>query len=428
MECGGQGVYLWFLARELTRLGHQVEVFVGPPYPDPMPWAEAVHRVPNREIWAKWFTRDYAGMLGEKRPTEILAPLDFYELAASRLGFLPEAFAFSCRAFRAVALELRRRRNWDIVHDVQCLGYGLLGLRAMGLPVVTTIHHPLSVDRRASFLRDANLVEAIGTAQFYPIGMQRFVARRLERVLTSSETSARQIVDDFGVAAERIVNVGNGLDTDYFSPNQGVERRDSELLCVGRASDPNKGIKTLIQALARLPEHTTLTLVDNNHPDNEIFKWARAASVAHRLHVTGRVPRDELLHLYRRAALVVVPSRFEGFGLPAAEAMACGTPVVACQAGALSEVMRVGGGGQLVPRDDPNALAAGIRELLDDPVRRATLGRDARKRIEANYSWPRVAEATVAVYRDVLAERRGRPTRTITSAHSGTRRATPSSA
>ena len=100
MECGGQGVYLWFLARELTRLGHHVEVFVGPPYPDPMPWAEAVHRVPNREMWAKWFTRDYAGMLGEKRPTEILAPLDFYELAASRLGFLPEAFAFSCRMHR----------------------------------------------------------------------------------------------------------------------------------------------------------------------------------------------------------------------------------------------------------------------------------------------------------------------------------------
>jgi glycosyltransferase involved in cell wall biosynthesis len=426
MECGGQGVYLWFLARELTRLGHRVEIFVGPPYPDPMPWADAVHHIPNREMWSKWFTRDYAGMLGEKHPGEILKPLNLYELAASRLGFLPEAFAFSCRAFGAVASRLRQNGSWDVVHDVQCLGYGLLGIRALGLPVVTTVHHPLTVDRRASFLRDESLAEAVGTAQFYPIGMQRAVAQRLERVLTSSETSAHQIVDDFGVSAERVVNVWNGIDTEYFAPDESVQRSDTELVCVGRASDPNKGIQTLIGALARLPEHTTLTLVDNNHPDNEIFRWARAACVDHRLNVTGRVPRDELLRLYRRAALVVVPSRFEGFGLPAAEAMACGTPVVACRAGALSEVMRVGGGGLTVPRDDPEALAAGVLELLEDPARRHALGQRARERVDACFSWRRVAEATVAVYRDVLAERRGRPTSTITSAHSGIRRASPS--
>jgi glycosyltransferase involved in cell wall biosynthesis len=428
MECGGQGVYVWFLARELARLGHHVEVFVGPPYPDPMPWADAVHRIPNREMWAKWFTRDYAGMLGEKSPTEVLAPLNFYELAASRMGFLPEPFAFSCRAFAAVAAQLKRGRRWDVVHDVQCLGYGLLGLQAMGLPVVTTVHHPLTVDRRASFVRDENLIEAVGTAQFYPIGMQRFVARRLDRVLTSSESSARQIVDDFGVRPGQVVNVWNGLDTDYFSPDEKTERSESELVCVGRASDPNKGIKTLVQALARLPEHVTLTLVDNDHPDNEIFKWARAASVIERLNVVGRVPRDELLNLYRRASVVVVPSRYEGFGLPAAEAMACGTPVVACQAGALPEVMRVAKGGLLVPRDDPDALARGIRELLDDPERRSSLGRSARERVVEAFSWRPVAEATVRVYRDVLSERRGLPTSTMTSAHSGTLRATPSRA
>jgi glycosyltransferase involved in cell wall biosynthesis len=428
MECGGQGVYLWFLARELARLGHRVEVFVGPPYPDPMPWAEAVHRIPNREMWARWFTRDYAGMLGERSRTEVLSPLNFYELAASRLGFLPEPFAFSCRTFGAMAGAIRRGARWDIVHDVQCLGYGLLGLRAMGLPVVTTVHHPLTVDRRASFVRDENLLESIGTAQFYPIGMQRFVVKRLERVLTSSESSARQIVDDFGVRADRVVNVWNGIDTDYFCPDEQVKRSDAEVVCVGRAADPNKGIKTLVQALARLPEHVTLTLVDSDHPDNEIFKWAGAATVGERLNVVGRVSRDELLHLYRRATVVVVPSRFEGFGLPAAEAMGCGTPVVACQAGALPELMRVAQGGLLVPRDDPDALAAGIRELLDDPQRRAELGRHARERVEATFSWRRVAEATLRVYRDVLEERRGRPARTITSAQAGACRASPSSA
>jgi glycosyltransferase involved in cell wall biosynthesis len=379
-------------------------------------------------MWAKWFTRDYSGMLGDRAGIEVLSPLNFYELAASRLGFLPEPFAFSCRAFRALSAALRRGARWDLVHDVQCLGYGLLGVRAMGLPTVATVHHPLTVDRRASFVRDTTLGEAVGTAQFYPVGMQAFVARRLDRVLTSSEASARRIVEDFRVPASRIANVWNGVDTDYYRPDPNVERSAAELVCVGRAADPNKGIRTLVEALALLPEPVRLTLVDNNHPDNEVFRWARDAGVGSRLEVVGRLPRDELLHLYRRATLVVVPSRYEGFGLPAVEAMACGTPVVACGVGALPEVMRLAGGGPLVAADDPAALAQGIRELLENPERRAQIGQQARTRVEATFSWSRVAKTTVGVYREAIAERRGRPTSTITSASRGHDRAAPSTA
>jgi len=403
MQCGGQGVYLWFLARELARLGHRVDVYVGPPYPDPMPFASRLTELPNRGFWARWYARDYAGMIPADNPLELLSPLNFYELGMSYLGFLPEPFAFSCRAFSAMAAELRSGRRWDIVHDVQCLGYGLLGIRAMGIPVVSTVHHPLTVDRRASFVRDETLVEAIGTQQFYPIGMQSFVARHIDRILTSSEWSARQIVRDFGVAAHRVTNVWNGLDTDFYSPDPSVERSQAELVCVGRASDPNKGIKTLIAALARLPSHVRLTLVDDDHPDNQVFRWAREAGVTERLHVAGRVPTQELLYLYRRATLLVVPSRFEGFGLPAVEAMACGTPVVACRAGALAEVMKLGDGGVVVPRDDPAALAQGVLQLLEQPELRRDMSRRARSRVEAHFSWARVAQATVETYQEVLA-------------------------
>lgn len=408
MQCGGQGVYLWFLARELARLGHEVEVFVGPPYPDPMPFAEAVEELPNRMHWARWFTRDYAGMVTPERPLASLSPLDLYEMGASRLGFLPEPFAFSVRAMRRLAQRLRAGARWDLVHDVQCLGYGLLGLRSMGLPVVTTVHHPLSVDRRASFIRDTTFTDALGTMQFYPIGMQSFVARRLDRVLTSSEESARTIARDFRVDPGRIANVWNGIDTDLFSPDPGVARSESELVCVGRASDPNKGIRSLIEAMAKLPRRVRLTLVDSDHPDNPVFEWARSAGLGDRLDVVGRVSTEELVRLYRRATLVVVPSRYEGFGLPAVEAMACGAPVVACAAGALPEVMEVGGGGVLVPRDRPEALAKGALQLLEQPETLRELGARARARIVGTFSWRPVAEATVGVYRDVLAGRRRR--------------------
>ncbi|MCZ6463729.1 MAG: glycosyltransferase family 4 protein [Proteobacteria bacterium] len=428
MLCGGQGVYLWFLARELARRGHRVDVLVGPPYPDPMPFAQEVVELPNQQFWARWFSRDYRGMLPEDGRLKILAPLHLYELGASRLGFLPEPFAFSLRVLSAMARRLRAGRRWDLVHDVQCLGYGLLGLRAIGLPLVTTVHHPLTVDRRASFLRDDTFMEAVGTMQFYPIGMQAFVARRLDRVLTSSETSARQIVRDFGVEPRRVINVWNGLDTELFRPDPSVKRRERELLCVGRAADPNKGVRTLLRALARLPDDVSLTLVDSDHPGNEVFRWARELGVGGRLHVVGHVPVEELVGLYRRAGLVVVPSRFEGFGLPAVEAMACGTPVVACSAGALPEVLGATGGGVLVERDDPEALASGIAGLLEQPDARAVLGDRARRRVEEMFSWPRVAAATESVYREIVAERRGRPASTATSAQAGARRAIQSRA
>ena len=426
MKCGGQGVYLWFLARELARQGAQVDVFVGPPYPDPMPFAKRVHELPNRQFWGRWFSRDYAGMVAGS-PLQTLSPLHFYELGCSRLGFLPEPFAFSVRAFRALSSQMRAGRTWDIVHDVQCLGYGLLGARAAGLPLVTTIHHPLTVDRRASFLRDTNLREAIGTMQFYPIGMQSFVARRLDRVLTSSETSAEQIVRDFGVDPQRVTNVWNGIDTDLYRPDADVPRQPNEILCVGRANDPNKGIRTLVESLAQMPESVHLSLVDEDHPDNPVFKWAQQAGVSQRLRVLGRISTPELVDHYRRAALVVVPSSYEGFGLPAVEAMACGTPVIACDAGALSEVIGITEGGLLVPRDDPGALAKATVTLLEQPETCARIGARARRRVVATLSWPRVAAATAEVYAEVLSERRGRPARTITSAQEGTRPATRSS-
>ncbi len=402
MQCGGQGIYLWFLARELARMGHRVDVFVGPPYPDPMPFAGRVEELPNEQFWAKWFMRDPAAFVMRPDPLRIFSPLHFYELAASRLGFLPEPFAFSLRAFSALARRLRAGDRYDVVHDVQCLGYGLLGLQALGLPVVTTVHHPLSADRRLSFLRDENLVEAIGTQQFYPIGMQAFVARRLARVITSSDASGELIRQDFGVRPEQMTMLGNGLDTDLFSPDPTVAREDHQLLCVGRASDPTKGIRVLIAMLARLPEHVRLTLVDREQ--SEARKWAEEAGCGHRLHVTGRVETEELVRLYRSAAVCVVPSRYEGFGLPAAEAMACSTPVVATAAGALPEVLATAGA-TCVPVGDADALAKAVVSLLDDPERRRRFGAEARPRIVDAYAWPRVAARTADVYREVCEAR-----------------------
>jgi glycosyltransferase involved in cell wall biosynthesis len=428
MRCGGQGVYLWFLARELARLGHEITVLVGPPLPDAMPFARDVLELPDDRFWGKWFVRDWSAFFPAENPLAVLAPLRFWELGASRIGFFPEPFAFSARAFHEVARRVRSGARWDLVHDVQCLGWGLLGVRALGLPVVATVHHPLTVDRRASYRRDRTLQEAIGTTEFHPVGMQSFVARRLDRILTSSEAGAHVIRQDFRVRPERLSILGNGLDTELFSPDPQVARDPSTLLCVGRTSDPNKGIRVLIEALAKLPPPTRLVLIDEDHPLHEGRRLAASLGIGDRLQIVGRVETSELVRRYRSATLVVVPSLYEGFGLPAVEAMACGTPVVASAAGALPEVVRTGRGGVLVPKGDAEALARAIASLLAKPETLRRLGAEGRRGVATAYSWDRIAVRTADVYREVLAERRGRPARMITSAHSGARRATASRA
>jgi len=404
MQSGGQGVYLWFLARELARLGHRVDVLVGPPYPDPMPFAHDIVRLPNERFWGKWFFRDWQSLLPRPNPLRVFQPLNFWEFGASAFGFLPEPFAFSVRAFRELAARVRAGRRYDLVHDVQCLGYGLLGVRALGLPVVTTVHHPLSIDRRMSFKRDRTLRERLGTWEFYPVEMQAFVARRLDRVFTSSFASAAQIEADFRVRRERLAMVANGIDTELFSPDASAPRDTREILCVARASDPNKGVRLALEALAALPANVRLTLVDD--AKSEALAWARKLGVAERFSVTGRLETPELVARYRRAALVVVPSRYEGFGLPAVEAMACGTPVVATRAGALSEVVATGGGGVLAPLDDAPALARAIAELLAAPNRRSELGAQGRAGVVGAYGWPSIARRTADEYARVIAERR----------------------
>jgi glycosyltransferase involved in cell wall biosynthesis len=408
MQSGGQGIYLWFLARELARLGHQIDVLVGPPYPDAMPFAREVTRLPNERFWGKWFFRDWQNLLPRPNPLRVFEPLNFWEFGASAFGFLTEPLAFSVRAFREIAARLRGGLRYDLVHDVQCLGYGLLGMRALGIPVVTTVHHPLSVDRRMSFKRAKIFRERLGAWEFYPIEMQGFVARRLERVFTSSAASAERIAVDFGVKRENLAMVANGIDTELFSPDANVPRDENELLCVARASDPNKGVRVLLEALALLPKEIHATLVDDAKSD--ALDWAKKLGVADRLSVTGRLETPDLVRLYRRAALVVVPSRYEGFGLPAAEAMACATPVVATRAGALPEVVATGGGGVLTPVDDVPALAKEIAALLGAPSWRRELGVRGRSGVVAAYGWPAIAARTADEYARVIAERR-RPRR-----------------
>jgi glycosyltransferase involved in cell wall biosynthesis len=405
MKSGGQGVYLHALTRELAQLGCEIDVFVGPPYPDDLPWAR-VTRLPNQMFWGKRFDKRPGAFLDRARPWSIFRPLDFWEFAVTRFGFLPEPFAFSVRAARALLRELRAGRRYDLVHDVQSVGYGLLGLQALGLPVVTTIHHPLSIDLRSSLARDRTFAEMKGSLTFYPVRSQARVARRLAGVLTSSEASKRAIGADFGVSPARIHDVRNGVE--LSAPRARRPRPADELLFVGRCGDPNKGLEFLLHALALLAPEVTLRVLDDFPGFTPLEKTLRGLGLESRVRFSGKVSAEELERAYRSASIVVLPSLFEGFGLPAIEALAAGTPVVAARAGALPEVIADAGAGALVPPRDPPALAKAIAETLErwDDAHAEALA--ARPRLESVFGWRPTAERTLEVYRRVTREWRAR--------------------
>jgi glycosyltransferase involved in cell wall biosynthesis len=234
--------------------------------------------------------------------------------------------------------------------------------------------------------------------------MQRIVANRVDRVVTVSEDAAWQIQSAFGVPEDRIRVVYNGLDTDVFKPIPEVNKVPKRILFVGNVADRKKGVLFLIQAMQQLDPDAHLVIVDGGTPARVSTKdLIERCGLTNRVHITGKIDRDELVKLYASSQIAVVPSLYEGFGFPAAEAMACELPVVASTAGALPEVLGQNGQvGILVPPRDPDALGTAINKLLSDPALCRELGRNGRNRVLRAFTWRQAAEKLVTVYREVI--------------------------
>ncbi|MBW1708315.1 MAG: glycosyltransferase family 4 protein [Deltaproteobacteria bacterium] len=396
--CGGQGIYLQYLAQELRKLGHEVHALVGPPYPIFMNGASVDHIQNNI-----YFGSSSAEILARTSAKEFLNPLHFYEYTASRMGVFPEIKAFSFRAYFRLR-EILKHERYDIIHDNQCLGYGFLLMKHFGIPLVSTIHHPLSIDRQVWFEQPHSLKSKIKRLLYYPLVMQRLVANRLDGIITVSEDSAVQIQKAFGVDAKKIRVVYNGLDASIFRPVPEVEKVPKRIIFVGNVADPKKGIEYVLQAMPLMDPNIHLIIVNGGTPprisSQDIIQHY---GLEDRVHITGQVDQGELVKWYSSAQLAVVPSLYEGFGFPAAEAMACELPVVATTAGALPEVIgSTEETGCLVPPRNPDRLAEAINGLLKDPAKCLEMGHAARQRIIDVFSWDMAARQLVQAYREVM--------------------------
>jgi glycosyltransferase involved in cell wall biosynthesis len=394
---GGQGIYLKYLSRALAEAGHQVDVISGEPYPELAASVRLV-KLPGLNLYA---ADNHATAL---RPRHLRSATDTFEWWSMLTGGFPEPYTFGRRLERHFAAG--HGSSYQLVHDNQCLSWGTLALQERGVPLVTTIHHPVTWDRDIALAHAGDWRERLLIRRWHSfLRMQSKVVRRLRHIVTVSERSKRDICDAFRIPPERVHVIYNGIDTEIFRPEPEVARDPWQLITTASADQPLKGTQYLIPAFATLCQQfprLRLVFVGKPKPGGTTEKLIARLGVGDRIRFLHGVSAEEFRRLYARSGLAVVPSEYEGFGFPAGEAMACGIPVVSTDGGALPEV--VGDAGRIVPARNPTALAQAIGELLTDADARASLGHRGRQRMLERFCWSRSAAALGELYRDVIAD------------------------
>jgi glycosyltransferase involved in cell wall biosynthesis len=401
-RCGGQGIYVRLLSRELASLGHLVDVWSGQPYPELLSGVGLV-KVPSLDLWNEAALLRWPGL------REMRDPINRFEYAQSVTGGFVEPMTFCMRVARKFQ-ENGHGAAYDIVHDNQSLGSDLIKV-AEHVPVVATIHHPITIDRKIGLQSAGTLTKRLGLLRWYTFVPSHVrTARRLDRIITISDSSARDLQTEYKLRADQLRVVGNGINLEVFRPLPEIPRDPNRIITILSADAPLKGFPYLLGAMAALRRsRPALRLTVIGAPG--LKSPTRSLIEQHGLHdaieFTGKVEFEEIARRYAGASVAVVPSLYEGFSFPAGEAMACEVPVVASRAGAIPEVVGTDGRcGVLVEPRSPEALAREIAALLDAPERCRTMGAAGRARVLAQFTWRKAAERHVEVYREVVAQRR----------------------
>jgi len=397
---GGQGVYTRHLTKALADLGHTIEVFSGQPYPV-LDQRVPLHQLPSLDIWNDHYPGRLPGYW------EIKTKGDLVEVLTHLKGTFGEPHAFSVRVHK----ELKRRvRDFDLVHDNQCLGYSILGIEKM-MPTIVTLHHPITRDRALEMEHTKNFWKRRSIGRWYNfVKMQGRVASRMPRIVVVSENSIKDIHNDMGVSLDRMKLVPVGVDPDLFKPLPSVPRQTGRLITTASADVALKGLSYLLEAMAKLRterDDIRLTIIGKPREGASNDLIDQLGLRPHIDFVSG-VSDERIVELYAEAELAVVPSLYEGFSLPAIEAMSTGICLVATDGGALPEVTGTDDDTVLQCRaGDVEALTVALRRGLDTSAAgaalRARIGEAGRQRVVERWSWKHCAKLTVDQYREVLA-------------------------
>jgi glycosyltransferase involved in cell wall biosynthesis len=383
-----QATYVHDINRHLVRRGHSVTVVT-----------PGDRSLPRFDM--------FDGVRIVRFPLELPPDLTYGRVAQSRVSWLGRfarvvVMAHYLEAQHRAIMGEARERGADVVHAHWAIPTGPAAVRAaqqLHVPSVITMHGGdvyVNPEQGYDF-----------PTRWYVRPALRWTLRHAG-ALTAITEDCRQHALRAGAPAERIRLVFNGTDLRRFSPgengNRGDPRFGPHMIFACRQLFPRKGIRFLLEAGAQLkPQFPDLKIVvaGDGFERPELTRLAAELGIASDVTFLGWVPNADLPPYYRAAAVSVIPSLEEGFGIPAAEAMGCEVAVVASDAGGLPEVVENGVTGLVVPRGDSKALAGAIGSLLADPQRRRRMGQAGRERALRLFDWDRSAQQFEELYRDV---------------------------
>lgn len=389
---GGQGIYLKYLSKALVEAGHTVDVISGQPYPHLDPRVNLI-KMPGMNLFETG--------LGSIRPHHLRSMTNIIEWSGKLTGAFSEPYCFGRRVVKYLN---KHGRHYDIIHDNQCLSYGMLELQKRKFPLITTIHHPITSDLKIALKAAKNWRERVLIKRWHSfLIMQRQVARQLHHVVTVSERSRQDIAVAFDMQPAGISVVLNGIDTEEFRPLPDVVKNPNRVMAAVSSDQPLKGMRYLLEGVAKvLPKYPDLELLLVGQPKEggESSKLIHDLGLSKIIRCVSGISTEDLVGFYNEASVVIVPSVYEGFGLPAGEAMACGTALISTDGGALPEV--VGDAAMQVPVRDSAAIAEALETLLASPNMREQLAAAGRQRIEELFCWRRAAQQMTNYYWQVL--------------------------
>jgi len=390
---GGQGIYIKYLSKALVDAGHKVDVISGEPYPHVDDRVRLI-KMPGMNLYEK-------GLLSI-RPRHLFSYADMAEWFSKLTGGFAEPYCFGVRADNYLK---KHGHEYDLIHDNQSLSYGMLNIQERQ-PFVMTLHHPITSDLDIALNAARNWWERLLIRRWHSfLNMQRDVVQKLDHIQTVSRRSQVDISEAFGIDEEHVSLIYNGINTEEFCPRQGIARNPMRLMATASADAPLKGLRYLLEAYASLlatyPD-LELLVVGKPKPGGDTEKLLKRLKIANKVQFVTGISTEKLVDYYAEASIAVVPSVYEGFGLPAGEAMACEVPVISTDGGALPEV--VGEAGVTVPVKDSKALAQAIDSLLKDPAKRETLGKAGREHILEKFCWQKCAQSFVTYYEKVIAD------------------------
>ena len=394
---GGQGVYVKNLSSALVNLGHEVDVISGPPYPELENTVNLI-KIPSLNL----FELEDKQRLKSFHLNFLFNLTNLIEWSGVLSGGFPEPYTFGRRVEQFLNEE---GIHYDLIHDNQSLCYSLLNIQKE-IPVVATIHHPITQDHSLSLQVAKNWKERLSTNRWHSfLRMQKKVAPKLNQIICPSEQSKEDVEKEFKVDGTNIEVVLNGIDLDTFREDKSIKKVPFRIITIASADIPLKGLRFLIEAMIGIidtfPE-AHLAVIGKAKEEGEIVQQISKLNLSEKVSFHSGLSQSEIVSLYSSAHISVIPSLYEGFGFGAAEAMACGLPLISTQSGGLKEV--IGEDASIIEAGSSKVIVSAVKDLFSSQEKQLSLSKKGRERMEREFNWPKAARAYERIYMKVVEE------------------------